>query len=1210
MDTFKSNDSLAKGRGVQFGEYPATKKVNKAQTNSAKSSNNPTQEINAEFGEYQKTTNEIAMDYDNNPSGGDILQATSSGVTLGNFGAITTKVTDFNTQYGTSFDSMDVNPSNDFNLGEFQASDYATNNLGELGVDILQQTSSAENFVDSNAFAKNAPNTNKDNTQNFDFSAYQGNDITSENLANILVDTNNTDFDYNEYQVSQNEPDPNQILHQSIEPGFETNSTTDAGAFQTNTQLNNINAKTENYQDFDFGEYQKTEVTGDTKSNIQNVENQTNGPILDTIPEFDTNEFGISELVDTKTYQTASKDVKDYSANEFIDTAYYQTSQPVISKPSHIQKIDSIALNPSQTVVKSGPTLQKIDTAEYKKSEPNISSAVFSTSTPKYDTISGFDATSFGTTTTTKTTKTTTTTTTKTSSPAMDVTDYPVTKPNTKATSDLQINTANNYQEFKPVVDTNSTIDTNALTTNSPEFDIDALLANQPALDNYDFNTTSYQTTNQEFTSSGFDFSDITLPTQTTIVKQKPLPVQTQTTTIINKPTPLPVQTTTTIIKQAPLPTKTTIINSPPLPVQTQTTVIKSKPITTQTPLPVQTTTTVIKQAPSPIQDTGYTLGNIESSPDFNIDEILKNYQTSTNLQQGRDSTILDEFFSSPQSFKNNTPQPTAIPSITTQVKQVKVPEYTPPIPVTIPEPIVPTTLDTGATFGEYKKSSNIEEIQTAFSPSFDLFNLNQGLPETIPPNQGLPETIPLNLPETIPPNQGFQETIPLNLPETIPPNQGLPETIPSNIKTVITTIPKVEQQIINPEKIYLAPQNNIQVPQTITYEQKSFVPQPQLVGTQTAQYTQKSYVPPPQLVEVTRRASFSVPKTMTYAQKPFVPPTQIVATQMTTPVSVPKTIPYAQTSFVPSPNIRRVVVPQTIPYAQKSFVPPPAPVVTAPATTRVVVPQTIPYAQKSFVPPPAPVVTAPATTTRVVVPQTIPYAQKSFVPPPAPVVTAPATTRLAVPQTIPYAQKSFVPPPVPVVTAPTTTPVVVPQTIPYAQKSVLPYQTSSNIVVPKTIPYTQKSIVVRQPLPVAQIPVTTPVTTTLPVQPPATTTPVPIVQPQIVPRPVPVAPSVIGAQNVVNSTLPVPTVTALPAVQSVAAPQPAPQIIRPVAPMVMNRPGVYNASTYRVGFSRMNPHPGLISGYRTNNIASVGTVGNMNLPGQYTTRTYNARKL
>ena len=59
-----------------------------------------------------------------------------------------------------------------------------------------------------------------------------------------------------------------------------------------------------------------------------------------------------------------------------------------------------------------------------------------------------------------------------------------------------------------------------------------------------------------------------------------------------------------------------------------------------------------------------------------------------------------------------------------------------------------------------------------------------------------------------------------------------------------------------------------------------------------------------------------------------------------------------------------------------------------------------------------------------------------------------------------------------------------------------------------------------------------------------------------------------------------------------------------------MNRPGVYNASSYRVGFSRMNAHPGLIEGFRANSTVCVGTVGNMNLPSQYTTRTYNARKL
>ena len=109
MDTFTNKDfSLSKGGGAQFGEYPATKTVNAAQSNSSKS-NNVTQEVNTEFGEYQKTTNEIGMDSDNKNLGGDILQATSSGVTLGNFGATTTKITDLNTQYGASFDAFNAN---------------------------------------------------------------------------------------------------------------------------------------------------------------------------------------------------------------------------------------------------------------------------------------------------------------------------------------------------------------------------------------------------------------------------------------------------------------------------------------------------------------------------------------------------------------------------------------------------------------------------------------------------------------------------------------------------------------------------------------------------------------------------------------------------------------------------------------------------------------------------------------------------------------------------------------------------------------------------------------------------------------------------------------------------------------------------------------------------------------------------------------------
>lgn len=201
-----------------------------------------------------------------------------------------------------------------------------------------------------------------------------------------------------------------------------------------------------------------------------------------------------------------------------------------------------------------------------------------------------------------------------------------------------------------------------------------------------------------------------------------------------------------------PIQSQTNIIKQSPLPVQTTTTVIK------QAPLPIQTTKTVIKSPPlineTQVFNKGVTLENIESTPDFNIDEFLKKNQSSTNVQQGRDSNILDEFFSSPQSFTN------------TRVDQVKIPTYTPQVPITMPEPKVPTTFVTGETFGEYKKYSNPKEFQTTFSPSFDLFDLNERLPKTIPSN----------LPETIRPYQGLSESIPLNLPETIPSN--LPETI------------------------------------------------------------------------------------------------------------------------------------------------------------------------------------------------------------------------------------------------------------------------------------------------------------------------------------------------------------------------------------------------------------------------------------------------
>ena len=61
-----------------------------------------------------------------------------------------------------------------------------------------------------------------------------------------------------------------------------------------------------------------------------------------------------------------------------------------------------------------------------------------------------------------------------------------------------------------------------------------------------------------------------------------------------------------------------------------------------------------------------------------------------------------------------------------------------------------------------------------------------------------------------------------------------------------------------------------------------------------------------------------------------------------------------------------------------------------------------------------------------------------------------------------------------------------------------------------------------------------------------------------------------------------------------------------------MNRPIGYNAAaTYRPhGYGRNLPGYRVINGYKTNSVNSIGSFGNMNKPGQYATRSYNARRL
>ena len=82
MDIYQNKDfTLSQRKAVQFGEYPVSKSVNTGKS-IFDSSNGLISRANVEFGEYEKTTNEIGIDSEYNPSDIDILQGTNSGDNL------------------------------------------------------------------------------------------------------------------------------------------------------------------------------------------------------------------------------------------------------------------------------------------------------------------------------------------------------------------------------------------------------------------------------------------------------------------------------------------------------------------------------------------------------------------------------------------------------------------------------------------------------------------------------------------------------------------------------------------------------------------------------------------------------------------------------------------------------------------------------------------------------------------------------------------------------------------------------------------------------------------------------------------------------------------------------------------------------------------------------------------------------------------------
>ena len=315
--------------GSTFGTYRTTTKLNGVQSRFTPNVDAiPSAE--AEFGGYQKTTNEIEY----SPSGGDILKATSDGpISLGNNSASNTE--GFNTYFDTNVDILQASSAagnEGAQFGEYKTT-TKVNGVQSIYTPSIDAKPSDENTNTTQLLGQTVANTTTNfNLEGFDFGstndAYQSETgVTLGNLQNIkktdnlgfdqfgasvdaLQSANNagttektyTDFDFDSYlknlkkQVGQNEGSSSNYV-------ISAGSTVDSlgqNKDDTTTSLD-LTAITANIPGIDITNNLKTTTTttvtkttstANTPSAQQNYDTTAyslGSPILDSIPDVTSN---------------------------------------------------------------------------------------------------------------------------------------------------------------------------------------------------------------------------------------------------------------------------------------------------------------------------------------------------------------------------------------------------------------------------------------------------------------------------------------------------------------------------------------------------------------------------------------------------------------------------------------------------------------------------------------------------------------------------------------------------------------------------------------------------------------------------------------------------------------------------------------------------------------------------------------------------------
>ena len=691
--------------------------------------------------------------------------------------------------------------------------------------EITEPYETTEN-LDDNIYKTSEPyfeiSTTIETTENLDDNIYKTSEPyfetsttigTTENLDDNIYKTSEPYFETSATIETTETFDDN--IYKTSEPYFETSTTIDTPDYQTTIETPDYQTTIETPINYELSEknietksfdvnYQINEQYSETSTKKDNQINEQYGEIITT---FDNRDY---QSIEPYTKTNIELGIDDYTnivpgieVNSTLETSAYTTNSQDVNILSNLEKEKTPDII-SYESKKPEFDLQTYETKSYEGTEiydftDNFDISKYKTSTsPIIESIPNFEEKKEENTSTLKDLDNKLYETTET---------YQVTEPITnnfdfgeykKSEPIIETKSTTTYQEYKPLPETTSTIETTTFTNKAPSLEEKKL-------------TTTITTFE---TSPEFDFSSYTT-NKVNDIKTKINPIITSNVTTKNI---IPEYSNKTYKEKRPvIKTEFDFTNLGTSSnyntgigynkYKTTTSKTSHQKIKSEKTLP--TTYTTIKTVSKPVKTSTIT-NFIQSTPSYNASNIYKDYQTYQNLKEINSASVpkkqvlttyttiptqkvtKTEYISGPKITSYSKPK-----TISSKTKPYKFENL--PIPFTLSEPIIPSVLNTGATFGEYKTSKKQKNLQSVYYPTYNQKIIKSSTPKSLVPYPKISMVPQISI---VPPPQ-----IPIKKKKKDPIIVKIPK-----IQKVY--VPKIKKVIIpKKKKIYINKPSTIYVP-------------------------------------------------------------------------------------------------------------------------------------------------------------------------------------------------------------------------------------------------------------------------------------------------------------------------------------------------------------------------------------------------------------